>query len=108
MGTVTEPNILRITTQNPRAPTLFFKYVCFLTECDASKMKSIYLSFKVWVKQSDRASGLSTNVKVAKMSLIDLAGSERGCATGLSGERFREGNNINRSLLALGNLLLHY
>jgi len=36
------------------------------------------------------------------MSLIDLAGSERGCATGLSGERFREGNNINRSLLALG------
>lgn len=41
---------------------------------------------------------------MAKMSLIDLAGSERGCATGHTGERFREGNNINRSLLALGNL----
>ena len=37
------------------------------------------------------------------MSLIDLAGSERGCATGHTGERFREGNNINRSLLSLGN-----
>ena len=39
---------------------------------------------------------------MAKMSLIDLAGSERGCATGHTGDRFREGNNINRSLLALG------
>ena len=63
---------------------------------------------QVWIKQSDRASGLSTNIRVAKMSLIDLAGSERGCATGHSGERFREGNNINRSLLALGNILRNY
>lgn len=39
------------------------------------------------------------------MSLIDLAGSERGCATGHVGERFREGNNINRSLLALGTVI---
>jgi len=74
------------------------------TDHNAESSRS-HAVFQVWVKQSDRASGLSTNVKVAKMSLIDLAGSERGCATGLSGERFREGNNINRSLLALGNCI---
>lgn len=34
--------------------------------------------------------------------MIDLAGSERGSATGFRGARFREGANINKSLLALG------
>ena len=42
-------------------------------------------------------------MKVAKISLIDLAGSERGAATSSRGQaRFREGANINKSLLALG------
>lgn len=35
--------------------------------------------------------------------MIDLAGSEKGSATGNKGARFREGANINKSLLALGN-----
>nr|DBA17405.1 TPA: hypothetical protein GDO54_002857 [Pyxicephalus adspersus] len=39
------------------------------------------------------------------MSLIDLAGSERASATNAKGERLREGTNINRSLLALGNVI---
>ena len=39
------------------------------------------------------------------MSLIDLAGSERGTATTNRGARMREGANINRSLLALGNCI---
>lgn len=39
------------------------------------------------------------------MSLIDLAGSERASATNAKGARFREGANINRSLLALGNII---
>jgi kinesin family protein 18/19 len=39
------------------------------------------------------------------MSLIDLAGSERGTATSNRGDRMREGANINRSLLALGNCI---
>lgn len=39
------------------------------------------------------------------MSLIDLAGSERASATNAKGARFREGANINRSLLALGNVI---
>lgn len=39
------------------------------------------------------------------MSLIDLAGSERASTTNAKGARFREGANINRSLLALGNVI---
>ena len=52
---------------------------------------------------SGKAAGLSADVKVAKMSLIDLAGSERASASSSRGlARFREGANINKSLLALG------
>lgn len=44
-------------------------------------------------------------IRLAKLSMIDLAGSERGAATGCSGARFTEGANINKSLLALGNCI---
>ncbi|GLH15145.1 Kinesin-like protein Klp68D [Gryllus bimaculatus] len=46
---------------------------------------------------------LSVETKIAKLTMIDLAGSERGAATGGKGVRFSEGSNINKSLLALGN-----
>ena len=39
------------------------------------------------------------------MSLIDLAGSERGTVSTNRGARLREGANINKSLLALGNCI---
>jgi hypothetical protein len=39
-----------------------------------------------------------------KLSMIDLAGSERASASGCQGMRFTEGANINKSLLALGML----
>jgi len=39
------------------------------------------------------------------MNLIDLAGSERASASDNRGARMREGANINRSLLALGNCI---
>lgn len=41
-------------------------------------------------------------VQFVKLSMIDLAGSERGAATNCKGLRFKEGSNINKSLLALG------
>lgn len=47
----------------------------------------------------------SGQVRVSKLSMIDLAGSERGAATGCAGARFTEGANINKSLLALGNCI---
>ena len=47
----------------------------------------------------------ATENLVSKMSLIDLAGSERAAATANRGQRMVEGANINRSLLALGNCI---
>ncbi|XP_076328454.1 kinesin-like protein 3A isoform X2 [Tachypleus tridentatus] len=41
----------------------------------------------------------------AKFHLVDLAGSERAKKTKAHGERFKEGVNINRGLLALGNVI---
>ena len=60
---------------------------------------------QVFVRQRDRTANLSTDVRIAKLSLIDLAGSERATATTNRGDRLREGANINRSLLALGNCI---
>ena len=42
---------------------------------------------------------------LSKLSLVDLAGSERAKDTQNRGLRFIEGGNINRSLLALGNVI---
>jgi kinesin family protein 18/19 len=49
----------------------------------------------------------STNVEtlIGKLSLIDLAGSERGTVTENRGLRLMEGAKINRSLLALANCI---
>ncbi|XP_025416785.1 chromosome-associated kinesin KIF4-like [Sipha flava] len=41
----------------------------------------------------------------AKFHLVDLAGSERSKKTKATGERFREGVNINKGLLSLGNVI---
>ncbi|GJJ07448.1 hypothetical protein Clacol_001650 [Clathrus columnatus] len=43
--------------------------------------------------------------KMATLSIIDLAGSERASATKNMGERMVEGANINKSLLALGSCI---
>ncbi|KAM8843346.1 kinesin-like protein KIF16B isoform 2-T2 [Synchiropus picturatus] len=42
---------------------------------------------------------------VSKMHLVDLAGSERADATGATGVRLKEGGNINKSLVTLGNVI---
>lgn len=42
---------------------------------------------------------------VSKLHLIDLAGSERQKATGATGDRLKEGAQINLSLSALGNVI---
>jgi kinesin family protein 18/19 len=44
-------------------------------------------------------------VRESKLSLIDLAGSERASATLNRGVRLQEGANINKSLLALANCI---
>ncbi|XP_043194574.1 chromosome-associated kinesin KIF4A-like [Amphibalanus amphitrite] len=74
------------------------------TDMNAESSRS-HAVFQVTLRQSDGTAGLSQDVRVSKLSLIDLAGSERGSATGHKGARFREGANINRSLLALGSCI---
>lgn len=49
---------------------------------------------------ADRREPIST-----KLHLVDLAGSERASKTLATGDRFKEGVNINRGLLALGNVI---
>ena len=74
------------------------------TDANAQSSRS-HAVFQVYVHQKPRATGTETEVTVAKLSLIDLAGSERATLTTNSGVRLREGANINRSLLALGNVI---
>uniref|UniRef100_A0A8V0ZTS8 Kinesin-like protein n=1 Tax=Gallus gallus TaxID=9031 RepID=A0A8V0ZTS8_CHICK len=74
------------------------------TDANATSSRS-HAVFQIYVKQQDRVVGLSQDLQVAKMSLIDLAGSERASVTNTKGERLREGANINRSLLALINVI---
>jgi kinesin family protein 13 len=50
----------------------------------------------------------SSGKKIAKTSvinLVDLAGSERSNSTGATGDRLKEGCNINKSLFVLGNVI---
>ncbi|KAG1654863.1 Chromosome-associated kinesin KIF4A [Nymphon striatum] len=47
----------------------------------------------------------SHNCTQSKFHLVDLAGSEKANRTQAQGERFKEGININKGLLALGNVI---
>ncbi|XP_076585727.1 kinesin-like protein KIF18A isoform X2 [Chaetodon auriga] len=74
------------------------------TDMNATSSRS-HAVLQIYLRQQDKTASLNPNVCVAKMSLIDLAGSERASATNAKGARLREGANINRSLLALGNVI---
>ncbi|NXN49584.1 KI18A protein, partial [Rynchops niger] len=74
------------------------------TDVNATSSRS-HAVFQIYLRQQDKTASINQNVRIAKMSLIDLAGSERASATNAKGARFREGTNINRSLLALGNVI---
>jgi kinesin family protein 18/19 len=60
---------------------------------------------QVLVEYKEKLTGLDAEIKIGKLSLIDLAGSERASANFSRGIRLIEGANINRSLLTLGNCI---
>ncbi len=60
---------------------------------------------QITVEHKDKAHGIHAEINIAKLSLIDLAGSERASNTNNRGLRLIEGANINKSLLALGNCI---
>ncbi|XP_075693841.1 kinesin-like protein KIF18A isoform X2 [Rhinoderma darwinii] len=74
------------------------------TDMNATSSRS-HAVFQIYLRQQDKSVSINQNIRIAKMSLIDLAGSERASATNSKGDRLREGTNINRSLLALGNVI---
>ncbi|KAL6297972.1 kinesin-domain-containing protein [Sparassis latifolia] len=56
------------------------------------------------MKRHDVDTNLDTE-KVSRISLVDLAGSERANSTGATGQRLKEGANINKSLTTLGKVI---
>jgi kinesin family protein 1 len=62
--------------------------------------------FTIMFSQStyDSMTDLTTE-KQSKISLVDLAGSERADSTGATGDRLKEGANINKSLTTLGKVI---
>nr|XP_020670535.1 kinesin-like protein KIFC2 [Pogona vitticeps] len=56
----------------------------------------------VTITGTERASGTKVT---GKLNLVDLAGSERAWKSGAQGERLKEAQNINKSLLALGEVI---
>uniref|UniRef100_A0A182NVH2 Kinesin motor domain-containing protein n=1 Tax=Anopheles dirus TaxID=7168 RepID=A0A182NVH2_9DIPT len=59
--------------------------------------------FTLTLQQTSRDD--STIVTRSKFHLVDLAGSERSKKTATTGDRFKEGVEINKCLLALGNVI---
>nr|XP_033817153.1 kinesin-like protein KIF19 [Geotrypetes seraphini] len=60
---------------------------------------------QVTVRQKSRVKNILEEVRVGRLFMIDLAGSERASQTQNRGQRMKEGAHINRSLLALGNCI---
>jgi len=61
-----------------------------------------HLVLMIFVEASNKMTGQSSN---GKLTLCDLAGSERASKTGAQGERMKEAQAINKSLSSLGNVI---
>lgn len=58
---------------------------------------------EIQVEQKKSEEDVEEDINIGKLSMIDLAGSERAARTHNRGQRMVEGAMINRSLLSLGN-----
>src|SRR5690606_6674994 len=77
------------------------------TESNNANLTSSRSHAVIYIVVTARSRTKNTEVEnlIGKLSLIDLAGSERGTVTENRGLRLREGAKINRSLLALANCI---
>lgn len=71
------------------------------TAMNATSSRS-HLVFAIMTSVEDKSSG---KISKGKLSFIDLAGSERASKTEASGDRLKEGREINMSLSALGDVI---
>ena len=60
--------------------------------------------FRIWI-ESRSSEYEHSNVRISSLSLVDLAGSESIRLSGSTGERRKEGQYINKSLMALGQVV---
>lgn len=74
------------------------------TSCNEFSSRS-HAVFQIKVEHMNKEDGIEYSITSGKLSLIDLAGSERAAITNNRGIRMVEGANINKSLLALGNCI---
>ena len=58
------------------------------------------------VEHREKGRDIEEEITLGKLSMIDLAGSERASNTNTKGMRMIEGAKINKSLLALGNCIM--
>ena len=71
----------------------------------SSRSHSIF-TMKIHQKDIEVEEGKTEVASVfARLNLVDLAGSERASKTEATGSRLKEGANINKSLMALGNVI---
>ncbi|KAL3657425.1 hypothetical protein V7S43_017743 [Phytophthora oleae] len=56
--------------------------------------------------QTKETSAEGTKIRTSRFNLVDLAGSERQRSTDAAGERLKEAGGINKSLSALGNVIM--
>ena len=66
---------------------------------DSSRSHAVFV---IRAEQRDARNGVK---KAGRLFLVDLAGSERVSKTGATGDKLKEGANINKSLSALGNVI---
>ena len=66
---------------------------------ESSRSHSIFL---ITINQKNLETGAQ---KSGNLYLVDLAGSERANSTGATGQRLKEGANINKSLTTLGKVI---
>ncbi|PFH34710.1 putative kinesin [Besnoitia besnoiti] len=72
------------------------------TTLSNEKSSRSHAIFQITLRQDSIA---ECTTKSSQLLLVDLAGSERVSKANTTGERLREAQNINRSLLALGNVI---
>lgn len=93
----TEQIVNLLTTGNKRRTTE-------ATNANQTSSRS-HAIFQIFVEFRNKTANTEIDVFSGKLSLIDLAGSERGTVTENRGIRLWEGAKINRSLLALANCI---
>ena len=105
-------SVVGITELVPESPESVLEYIqegnlrrtMSPTEANAVSSRS-HAVLQINVTQKPRTADTVEETTSASLNIIDLAGSERASATRNNGARMKEGANINKSLLALGNCI---